>query len=143
MINYEIFKEQKLIIVKYQGNMTEPLLISFIVFIFDKIKNEPVNLLLNDFRESFFDFDLKQLRNIIKVRIEKASEENYLKAVHLIENVQQTTYSVLYNEMLQTKYVDINICSTIEYAINLLGLELSVNELENKINSLKNKFNSM
>lgn len=143
MINYEIFKEQKLIIVKYLGNMTEPLLISFIVFIFDKIKNEPVNLLLNDFRESFFDFDLKQLRNIIKVRIEKASEENYLKAVHLIENVQQTTYSVLYNEMLQTKYVDINICSTIEYAINLLGLELSVNELENKINSLKNKFNSM
>jgi len=140
MINYEIFENQKLIIIKYKGELTEPLLIDFISFIFDKIKNTHVEFVLNDFRESIFSFNLNKLRNIIEIRNNNAKQGVSFKTVHLIDNVHQTTYSVLFKEIIEKKYAVINVCSTIDYAIDLLNLDFSANELENKINMLKNKF---
>ncbi len=72
---------------------------------------------------------------IVKLREEYIQKKYTI--VHLVEDPIVTAQSHLYQEKLKEKALKYNYCSTIEYAVQLLGLEYTRSEMENIIENLE------
>lgn len=139
MITYEIFEQQKLMLIRYAGKIFEEDLMEFIPLAFKIAEKNEIKLVLDDFRNAIFKFDLKALSKIIEVAVNCAKRYNDFKEVHLIDSIIETTYTLIYNEKIKENY-SLKVCSTIEFAIDYLGLSIHQQVLESSIQNLKFKF---
>ena len=141
MIKFNYYDKDKFLIIKYSGIIDKPTLVSFMDFIFlrtDKISLEKV---LNDFRNASIAFDLRDLPDILKLRVNYSEGfKNSLLAVYLVQEVKETVFTTLYAKEVPPNISKVKICSTIEFAIKLLGLSMTPEELESKINNLVSEF---
>ncbi len=137
-IQFQIFKDKNLLIQKYKGS-----------FSIENYKAQVVNMVNNpDWK--YIDKVLVDLRNInvknVLQHIEELAEikENIIKkkhvTVHLVDEPSTTVFSHLYKEELKEKNYNINYCSTIEKAIELLNSNTSKKELEEMISNLNSSF---
>ncbi len=140
MISYEFFDHQKLVLIRFDGEISEHDLVELIPFMLQKAKKSSMKMVINDLRNAILNFDLKSMEKIIEVRYSGAKYYSGFKVIFLIDTILQTTYSVLLSEKLKPVESNIIICSTLEYAIKSLGLHIDKPELENKLENLRFKF---
>jgi hypothetical protein len=142
MIRYKYIEQEKLLIIKFTGKFTHQSLAAFIEFLFPSIKNQMPEKILNDFRNAEFDFDVLDIDEIIGVRNKFTDGPGKLKAVHLVHDSTSTVYSTLFSRGVSGEKTYIQVCSTMEYAISLLGLSLSPSELEDQFQHLPEEYHN-
>ena len=140
MIHYNFFESYKLLIIQYEGEITEEELTQFIPFIFQDCRFFTLERAINDFRKTIFKFDIQNLENLITLRESFAKQFPIYRLVHLIDTVHQTTYSVFYNQLMKERNVNIATYTSLEAAIRFLGLSMTEKEMEEKIRNLKYQF---
>jgi len=143
MIIYGFFEQQKLLLIRFEGEIPEKELIEFIPFIIEKANENSIKYVIDDLRNAIFNFDLKSLEKVIEVHYSSAAYYSDIKEVIIIDTILQTTYSVLLSEKLKLIKSDTIICSTLTCAIKSLGLNIDEPELENKIKNLKFQFKTL
>ena len=135
-IKYEFFENESLFIQKYIGNFSIEHYMKFMNFMIKTKEWKSVKKVFSDFRNINLSLALENLDKLTIYRDETIKTEYF--NVFLVDNPDNTVAANLYQENLN-KY-DYNYCSTIGYAINVLGLNKSEIELERIIKDLKNQF---
>lgn len=135
-IEYDFLEKENIFIQKYIGNFTIEHYLKFMNFLIKTEKWKSVNKILSDFRNVDMQQAFDELDKLATFR-EKNIKKEYFN-VFLVDNPCSTAVANLYQEKLN-KY-DYSYCSTLDYAINLLGLKKSKKELEYILNNLKNKY---
>lgn len=132
-IRYRIIKEHHLVVHKYTGKFS----IDDYKYCVKKIMDLPewayVRKVLNDLRGMDLKQSIVHMNELIKIRQEIIIKD--LNTVLLVDNPEATASAHLYMEKLMNKY-RIGYCSTIEYAIELLNIKLSQDEMEDILNNL-------
>ena len=115
-IEYEIFKDLNLLILRFSGNWSlDQYKYSVNNVIHDK-DFESVQKVLSDFRELNLDDAITQIKELVEIR-EKTIKKNYIH-VRIVNG------------------------STIDYALKLLNINISIDEIENLLDNLKYKLYS-
>jgi len=141
MIKYGFFEQNSFLIVKYYGVIDKPYLSFFMDHIFSNTDKLILRKAIVDARDADFDFRLKDVKDIFNLRMfHSKGFSNSLKAVHIVKEAKETVFTTLYVNDIPKKVLDVEICSTLEYAIRYLGLKTSIIELEERINNLPDEF---
>ncbi|NQU51825.1 MAG: hypothetical protein HQ522_04740 [Bacteroidetes bacterium] len=134
-IQYQIIKENNLLIQKFIGSFS----IEFFAIYIDKlIENQEwkyITKVLTDCRETNFETAFKNLDKMSRIRTE-AIGGNILNIL-LVDKPVTTAVAHLYIDKLK-KY-DYEYCSTLDYALVLLELNEYKNEIEDLLMNLKNR----
>lgn len=133
MIHYDLFENDSFIIVKYPKSFDEDLIISFMKFMFYNLEHEKIKKILIDFRDCKPNFEIDSLNDIKNARLEFYDG---IQTVYLVNSSIETAYTLYFAK----NFKNINICSTIEYAIKLLNINTSKDELEDTISKLTKKY---
>lgn len=144
MIRLEEFEQEKLVIIKYSGRIDEEFLISFMEFLYSNVNRDTLEKALIDFRDAEMDFNIDALKYIVSLRIQKYSEgfTHKLNSVYLIQEAKATAFTTLYAKAMPQSHIKVNICSTMEYALRLLFLNITATEVEQRILKLSTVFPS-
>ena len=142
MIQYDFFEHEKLLIIKYSGELQKSEMIGFLHFMQPEATRKSVENILNDLRSVKFNFSVSELEAIAKFRADYLRDTPIKQnAVHIVTKAMETSFSTLFQHSLQGTGVNISVCSTMEYAIGKLGLQYSPAGIEDKIKNLSNTFN--
>lgn len=136
-IEYQIIKDENLLLLKFSGTWSIDDYKNSINEFILKGYFESVDKILSDFRVLISDLRTKQIKELSEIR-EKHIKLKY-QHVRIVTNPFATALAHLYKEELHTRGFSDNYCSTVEGAIKLLNLKLSVQEVENLLNNLENK----
>ncbi|MCB2195759.1 MAG: hypothetical protein KQH79_07855 [Bacteroidetes bacterium] len=136
-IEYQIIKDEKLLLLKFSGNWS----LNDYKHSIDEFKLKgnfnSVHKVLSDFREVISDLTTEQIKELAEIR-EKSIQKKY-DHVRIVTNPFATALAHLYKEELHTRGFTDNYCSTVEGAVKQLNLKLNVLEVENLLNNLENK----
>ena len=132
IINYKILKDKNLILKKFIGPFTvEELINQFKVLAADP-DYVYVNRMLSDTREVNVDLlfkNISQLSEVTSIREQLLNKKLY--SVILVDKPNPTAATFYYVDELNSKNVrNIHYCSTMEYALDLLLLTDSQDEIE-------------
>ncbi len=132
IINYKILKDKNLILQKFTGPFTvEELINQFKVLAADP-DYVYVNRMLSDTREVNVDLlfkNISQLSEVTSIREQLLNKKLY--SVILVDKPNPTAAIFYYVDELNSKNVrNIHYCSTMEYALDLLLLTDSQDEIE-------------
>ena len=137
-IQYQIFKEKHLLILKFVGDFS----IEHYTTVMQHIINEPewkyVKKALTDLREANLDPALANIDKLIKFRDEIIRKK--YSNVLLVDMPASTAIAHIYQDKLLKKEYNYKYCSTIKYALDFLELNENINEMESILNNLKNRF---
>jgi hypothetical protein len=132
-IKYRIIKEHHLAVHKYIGKFS----VEDYIYCVKKATSLPewgyVQKVLNDLRNVDMKHAIPYMNKLFQVRKETIIKD--LNTVLLVDNPEGTASAHLYMEKTMSKY-RIGYCSTIEYAIELLNVRLSPNEIKDILNNL-------
>jgi len=141
MIKYSFFEQNSFLIVKYYGVIDKLYLSSFMDSLFTNTDKLLLRKAIVDARDADFDFKLTDLKDVLSIRmLHSEGFQNSLKAVHIVKEARETVFTTLYANEIPKSVLDVEICSTLEYAIRYLSLKTSIIELEERINNLENQF---
>ncbi|NIJ46359.1 hypothetical protein FHR24_002846 [Wenyingzhuangia heitensis] len=139
MIKYEYFNNGKLLIVKYTGKISKPLLSSFLSFLFREVDISTLENIVADYRDAEMDFLAKDAQDIIKTRTEKANKDHYkIKTIFLVKGPKETAISILFSIALEKSPVFIY--STSDPCLKKISLNMSPEEFDFKIKNLKHSY---
>lgn len=137
MILYDFFDNESLLITKYIGKIDKIMIESFIRFMLQKPEFSNVEKIISDYRESQLLITDDDLNEILKVR-SQVTKNNNTNTVFLVANPNDTTLltliSILYKSMTKAE-----VCSTLEFCIKRLSLNVNTQELDFRLKNLKNK----
>lgn len=133
MISYDFFDKGTVIIVKYPRNIDKELIISFMEFLFNDKNIKKIKKILIDFRGCIPNFEIDSLEDIKNKRLKLYDG---IQTVYLVNNSIETAYTFYFAE----NFKHIKVCSTINYAIKLLDLNISDKKLEEIISKLSKHF---
>jgi hypothetical protein len=137
-IFYQIFEKENLIIQKFTGQWDINKYEFYISLSIQTIDYKNIKKVLTDLREVEMKTIFNDIENIKLLR-NKLLIKQFLN-VHLVTSPIPTAFSALYKEKSNGKKgITIEYCSTIQYAIQLLNIQMSIEEMESKISSLENK----
>ncbi len=136
-IKYQIIKEHQLLINKYYGVFSVSDYYHCVVKMMQLPDWAYVTKVLNDLRDVAFLFSvLKKMDELAQIR--KGTIRKELQTVLLVDTPETTVSAHLYAEKLSDMF-NIWYCSTIEFAIEILSLEMGEKELKNIIDNLPYK----
>lgn len=136
---FQVFEKENLIIQKLVGEWDIEQYDDYIEMSIKTMNLNNVTKVLTDLREAKMDKALKDIEAVIVVR-KKLPIKNFTN-VHLVTTPILTVIAELYKQNLQSNNQKaIEYCSTIEYAIGILQLQLTSEEIETRIKNLKNKY---
>lgn len=139
-IKYQLFEEDNLLVHKFYGKWSTQEYEEYVQFSAKKLNIESVDKILTDLREletiqPVFD-EINHIQNITK----KLPISNYIN-VHLVTDPMLTVASHIYQEGLASeKKIKYNYCSTIKYALELLRLKMTPEELKTLLANLEYQF---
>jgi hypothetical protein len=141
MIKYNYFDQDRFVIISYSGTIHKAHLVSFMDFLYRRTNKISLVKALSDFRSAEIAFDLNDLRDILKLRVEySAGFSNSLQAVYLVQESKETAFTTFYSNYLPQNVSNVKVCSTVDYAIRHLGLNYSIQEIEDLIQNLEFEF---
>lgn len=136
MIYYEFLFENKLLLVRITGDIDKKTMLSFLNFLFHIKETSGVSKAIMDFRKTVFQFSLKDLEEIVKLRIESSDLVKEIQVVHLVKTSFETAYTMLYAQQIPQEVDNIEVCSTLKRTIQFLALDLSEEALEGALEHL-------
>ena len=141
MIKYEYFKDSRLLITKYIGEIKKESIKSYISYIlstsdFDDLENE-----IADYRDSNLLFDPKDLKDLAQIRYEIEADRIPNQTVFLVDAPRETALVLLISRMHNKNLKPSYFCSTLKNCIHLLSLDIKDHELNRRLNELKFEFN--
>lgn len=136
MVSYDFLFENKLLLVKITGEIDKNTMLSFLSFLFEKKEMASVSQVIMDFRETIFQFSLKDLDEIIKLRLASFEILNHVQTVHLVKTSFETAYIMLFAQQIPQELARIEVCSTLKRAIQYLALDLTEEALEASLGKL-------
>jgi len=137
MIKYGFFFDDSLMITKFSGDIDKDCLISFIGSIFSKANKQELKKVINDFRDANIIVSMDELKDVLNYRVEHSKGfRNSLMSAFIIKEVKETVYTTLFASDLPSSIANAEVCSTIEYARNYLGINSSIQEIESMIANL-------
>ncbi|NOR28015.1 MAG: hypothetical protein GQ540_05755 [Lutibacter sp.] len=137
-IQFQIFKEKNLLIQKYKGNFSIPKYKAQVIKIINNPDWKNIDKVLVDLRNINLKNVLQHIEELVEIK-ENIINKKYV-TVHLVDEPSTTVFSHLYKEELKEESYNINYCSTIEKAIELLKSNTSKRELEEMISNLNSSF---
>ncbi len=140
MISYDFFESDKLLIIKFDGDITENDLKGWLPFIFSKLVQNPINFGLYDFRTALLNFDLDSVERIKQFITPFYDQFSKFESVYLVAKPQVTALIIFFSFLLQNDSIIVSTVSTIDKAIQLLHLRISPTEFENRIQNLRFHF---
>jgi hypothetical protein len=136
MIYYEFFSQDSLLIIRYDGEISDNEFSEFFRVMFIEAKKYKIKGVLNDLRKTIFGFNIELLGKISEIRSAESEIYSDFKSVHLINDNQQTTYSIFFKESTEKRNTDFVTCSTLAYAIYYLNIAIDELEFEERIRNL-------
>lgn len=140
MILYEFFDSDKLLIIKFDGDILENDFKEFIPFILSELDQHQIDFVLVDFRTAWIRFGINSLDRIKQYHLPFYDQFLKINSVYLVETPLITAFTILFGKFLQNDKIIAQTCSTIYKAIELLKLQISVIEMENRIQNLSIHF---
>lgn len=141
MIKYSYFDQDRFIIISYSGVISKAQLVSFMEFLYKRTNKTALVKALSDFRNAEIAFDLNDLRDILKLRVEYSTGfSNTLQAVYIVQESKETAFTTFYANYIPQEVSNVKVCSTVEYAIRYLSLNSSAQEVEVLIQNLEFEF---
>lgn len=137
-IKFQFFKDEKLFIVKYSGEFSIEKYSQHVTEVTNRLEWKFIEKILVDLRSTKFNLPLQKIKKLIEIRVEKLNQKELI-TIHLVDSPTETVASHLYQAPFKKKF-NLNYCSTIQKAKELLSFEKTKNDLEFKINNLKNRF---
>ncbi len=143
MIRLESFCQGTVVFIKYRGRIDRSFMISFMEFLYSNVDRDVLEKALIDFRNAEMDFEIDTLREIADLRVNLYAEGfiKRLTSVYLVSEAKSTAYTTLYSRKLPEEHIRLEICSTMEYALRFLSLDMTVKEAEEKLSNLAVEFN--
>ncbi len=133
-IHYQEFEEEKLLVIKYVGNFSIQKYIDIISNYNYELKFEKI---LTDLRETNIEDVLSGLKKMKEVN--RDIEDKTFFHVYLVDTPKNTAIVDIYINSKTSKNKEYRYCSTLNYALNLLELDMSENEIAYILSNLKNK----
>lgn len=119
IVKYKILEENELLIIKFIGDFSIEDYSKYVLKLIKQPHFDDINSVLTDLRNTKSDMAFKNLHVLIKFR-KNNIKNNYLN-VMIVNDPLTTAAAHLYKEYLKELY-NYEYCSTVEYAIELLGL---------------------
>jgi hypothetical protein len=138
VINYQFFETHQLLIQQGIGDWSEDHHDKYVDKVFKSDKMKAVKMVLSDMRFAKMEGAVNNVSSITRQRY-KVAELDYIN-VFLVSDPMNTVTTHLYTTELISKGFKYNYCSTIELAIKLLGVDLSVMVVEQFLENLENQF---
>lgn len=133
-IKYQIFKEHQLLVHKYTGKFSSSDYIKCVLKVMQLPEWKYVTKVFNDLRDIDFFLAVTKINELTQFREGIIKKE--LLTVLLVDKPETTASAYLYMERLKSKY-RVWYCSTFEFAIETLSLNMNETELKNILDNLK------
>ncbi len=137
-ISFQIFEEQNLLIQRFAGEWSTKKYELYVDYSIKDAKLQQVSKILTDMRDLVLPTNLTAIDEIAQIRI-KVPIKRYLN-IHLVTHPTLTALTHIYHqESLPNEGIEYKYCSTLDFAIKLLKLDLPEGEIENRLRNLSNK----
>lgn len=137
MIRYGLLQEGEFLVVELFGRVDKKTMSSFMEHLFrQKELTLGIKKVLMDYRNAVMDIEIDDLDEIARLRVANSHVLKNIQTVHLVATAHQTAFSTLFSGKVPKMISDIGICSTLNRAIQLLGLDYTKDKLEEGINNL-------
>ena len=140
MIKYEYFKDSKLLITKYIGEINKESIKSYIDYIVNKSDCDELENLISDYRDSNLLFNSKDLKDIAQIRNVIEIDRIPNQTVFLVDTPRETALVLLISNMHNKNLKPSYCCSTLKRCIQILSLDIKDHELRRRLKELKFEF---
>lgn len=137
MIRYGLLQDGKFLVVELFGRVDKKTMSSFMEYLFhQKELTLGIKKVLMDYRNVVMDIKIDDLDEIAQLRVAYSDVLKNNQTVHLVNTAYETASATLFSEKVPKAVSYIGICSTLNRAIQLLGLDCTKDELEESITNL-------
>lgn len=136
MISYEFLLDGKLIIIKLTGIIKKETLASFLEYLFTRKETPEVSKVLLYYPDARLNFSIDEINDFVDLRLNNLDIVMKLKTVHVVDSSFETAFAFLYSRRIPDNLADIEVCSTLERSIQLLGIHFQEDVLEERIQNL-------
>lgn len=134
IIRYQIFKEKRLEVHKFIGDWVTSQFAAFLSELKQELDFGSVEKILVDFREANLQPLVHDLDLVIQLRIENLCKN--FSIVHLVDKPSSTALAHLFQDKLTKRGYFYEYCSTMDYALQILGLNETAAEMEEILKNL-------
>ncbi len=135
--NYEILKEEKLIIEAFGGTMTLDFMKQYKAGEVNHTDFTTEMNVLSDVRSLSFDGTTQEIEDYLNFTIESGNIIGKRKSAILYSNPSQHAYAFIYKKINKSQPIHIEVFNDIEKALFWLNQEINSNEVETKLKKLK------
>ncbi len=136
-IEYEFIEKEKLLIQKYSGEFSLEHYIAYVNTVLKTKEWNFVKKIFSDFRNIDFIKAFKELNKLTEIR-DTAIKKKFVN-IFIVDKPNTTAFANLYQEN-QAKEFNYNYCSTVDFAIKILNLQINKIEMEHILENLKFEF---
>jgi hypothetical protein len=137
-IYYQFFDDQNLLIQKFIGDWSTEIYEQYIGLSRTTIDMKKIERILTDMRDVNLKSALEDEEKLIHIR--NTIPNTRFINIYLVENPLSTALAHLYQEKLTASGLNYNYCSTVEHAIKLLNLDMSIHEMDQRIKLLNQQY---
>ncbi|MBP1672287.1 MAG: hypothetical protein H6Q25_102 [Bacteroidetes bacterium] len=136
-IYFQFFEAENLFLQRFVGKWKSNIYEDFILANANQETNK-IRKIATDFRELIIPPDLNDL-NILRNITKKIELQDYFN-IQIVNDPIMTAVAQLYQITDKPQNVNYDICSTLQYAINFLNIDMTPHELEQRFKNLTGKF---
>jgi hypothetical protein len=133
-IYYKIIIEKNLIVQKMTGEWDTSTYLYYLNFITSNPNYKNLNKIFTDFRTANLSQVYDELEKLVDLKFKIVT--NTFSTVHLLSGPSSTIISHLYGDLANKKGHIYTYCTTIEYGIQLLGLDYTTSEMKQILDTL-------
>lgn len=137
--HFQFFEDEKLFIVSYIGEFSIDKYSQQVNEVTNSLEWSFVEKILVDMRSTNFNMPLDKINDLVEIKENKLNKKETI-TIHLVDSPSETVASHLYQAPLKEKKFNLNYCSTVKKAKDLLNFSKSADVLELRINNLKHRF---
>jgi hypothetical protein len=138
-IKYQSFIDINLLIVKYEGDFCIDRYKEHVIHIIQKPEWQFIDRVLVDLRYCKVDMQISDLAKFADIKKNLFNKKH--KSVQLVDKPMITALMhLLQTEFKDNNYLNIEYCSTVEKAIDLLDIKFKILEFNKILKNLKNTF---
>lgn len=137
--HFQFFEDEKLFIVSYIGEFSIDKYSQQVNEVTNSLEWSFVEKILVDMRSTNFNMPLDKINDLVEIKENKLNKKETI-TIHLVDSPSETVASHLYQAPLKEKKFNLNYCSTVKKAKDLLNFSKSADDLELRINNLKHRF---
>lgn len=137
--HFQFFEDEKLFIVSYIGEFSIDKYSQQVNEVTNSLEWSFVEKILVDMRSTNFNMPLDKINDLVEIKENKLNKKETI-TIHLVDSPSETVASHLYQAPLKEKNFNLNYCSTVKKAKDLLNFSKSADDLELRINNLKHRF---